>query len=614
MRIPSICVALGLLGLSTVASPALAACQLTPIAELPVTMHGLRPTVSAKVNGQDARFVVNTGAYFSLLGPLSAARFGLKPGPTPPGVVVRGVGGEVDAGFATAKDFELMGMRFHNADFFVGEHQFGADDGLLGSNVFSQADAEYDFANGVIRFFKEQGCSGASLAYWANGAGVGELSLDKINLRPTGPGEQAQFKIKGPATLNGARIRVEFDSGALRSVLTLRAARRAGVKTDSPDVVRAGVGSGVDRRLIPDWIAPFQSFDIGGEQVKSTHLRVSDINDDEADMLLGADFFLSHRIFISADQSKAFFTYNGGPVFDLGVAPPTLPASAAPAGAPATSSSSAAAAAPTIPTPGAAAAADPNQPTDAAGFLRRGAAYLARREVDPAIADYSQAIALAPSDPQPYVQRAAAFVLNRQPFKALDDLNQALKLKPDAAPALMLRGQLRLAGKDVTGAKADFEAAAKSDPSMRARVAGAYERAGLFEDALGEFDTWIASQPKGEDLAAPLAGRCRARGFLNRDLDKALADCDAALKLVPGAPAALGSRGLVELRLGQADPAIADFDAVLKVDPRDAWALYGRGLAKLKKGDKPGSDADLAAATAIQPTVAQQAKTVGLAS
>jgi hypothetical protein len=35
-------------------------------------------------------------------------------------------------------------------------------------------------------------------------------------------------------------------------------------------------------------------------------------------MLLGADFFLSHRILISDSQKKVYFTYNGGPVFNVG--------------------------------------------------------------------------------------------------------------------------------------------------------------------------------------------------------------------------------------------------------------------------------------------------------
>jgi hypothetical protein len=35
------------------------------------------------------------------------------------------------------------------------------------------------------------------------------------------------------------------------------------------------------------------------------------------DMVLGADFFLTHRIYVANNQQKMYFTYNGGPVFDL---------------------------------------------------------------------------------------------------------------------------------------------------------------------------------------------------------------------------------------------------------------------------------------------------------
>ena len=30
-------------------------------------------------------------------------------------------------------------------------------------------------------------------------------------------------------------------------------------------------------------------------------------------MLLGADFFLSHRIYVANSRDKLYFTYNGGP-------------------------------------------------------------------------------------------------------------------------------------------------------------------------------------------------------------------------------------------------------------------------------------------------------------
>ena len=41
---------------------------------------------------------------------------------------------------------------------------------------------------------------------------------------------------------------------------------------------------------------------------------------------------------------------------------------------------------------------------------------------------------------------------------------------------------------------------------------------------------------------------------------------------------------------GQIDKAIADYDAAIELDGKRATALYGRGTAKLKKGDASGAD------------------------
>jgi tetratricopeptide (TPR) repeat protein len=61
---------------------------------------------------------------------------------------------------------------------------------------------------------------------------------------------------------------------------------------------------------------------------------------------------------------------------------------------------------------------------------------------------------------------------------------------------------------------------------------------------------------------------------------------------------ALEARALVYLKLGQLDKAIADYDAALKTNPELAGPLYGRGMAKLRTGDVAGGDADTASAKA----------------
>ena len=62
----------------------------------------------------------------------------------------------------------------------------------------------------------------------------------------------------------------------------------------------------------------------------------------------------------------------------------------------------------------------------------------------------------------------------------------------------------------------------------------------------------------------------------------------------------------------QVDRAIADFDAALKIDPEKEEALYGRGLAKAKNGNQVAGDADMAAATAIRADIAKDFANYGI--
>ncbi len=86
-------IAVSLLALSLFQTSAFAAagCTIGQIAELPVTMNEMRPMVAAKINGTDARFLLDSGAFFSLLPPASVAQFGLTLRPAPFRLMLKGV-------------------------------------------------------------------------------------------------------------------------------------------------------------------------------------------------------------------------------------------------------------------------------------------------------------------------------------------------------------------------------------------------------------------------------------------------------------------------------------------------------------------------------------------
>ena len=273
-------------------------------------MNSLRPTIDVKINGKDAKFVLDSGAFYSMMSSATAAEYNLKTTLGPFGLTVTGVGGAADVRVATVKEFSLFGVTLKDREFLVGGSEVG-NAGLLGQNFLELFDVEYDLAAGAIRLFRTQDCDHTLLAYWLTpGQDFSAMQIDRIDFMHP--------HTIGVGYVNDKQIRVAFDTGAFTSVLSLKAAERAGVKPDSPGVVASGYTRGIGRGMTQEYIAPFASFKIGdGEEIKNARLRIADIGLDNADMLLGADFFVSHRIFVANKEHRLYLSYNGGPVFNL---------------------------------------------------------------------------------------------------------------------------------------------------------------------------------------------------------------------------------------------------------------------------------------------------------
>lgn len=592
-----------LIRLALILSAALAAsgaaaapgCQLAMLAELPVTMDGLTPIISATVNGQPARFIVDSGAFYSLVTPRAAEKFKMRVSDLPQGFYLQGAVGTTSARLGVATSFELEGQHFQRLEFLVAGDSLGPADGLLGQNILGTLDVEYDFANGVVRIFKPTGCDQAMLAYWTK-------NLAAISAMPIARTTPVEPHISGHAIVNDLPIKVMFDTGADRSTLKLSTALKAGGKlvadAASADDAMRGIGS----RATDSYIIPFSSFELGNETIKNIRLRVARSDFTGADMLLGADFFLSHHVLVSQSQHRLYFTYNGGPVFrldDAGVRSnpfaPTSP-SADPKSAPVAGEEKAAG-------------------LDADALRRRAAAAEARRDFANAFADLDRAIALEPENAELYYDRSLWRLASRAPANVAADIETALRLKPDYANALVLRAHMRLAAGEMDKAGADFDAAVKAAPDrpdLELEAAHAYAQAREFDRAIARYDAWIGRYPGSFEMVDALNGRCWTRALWGRELDKALADCNQAMRRGSKLSEVLDSRGMVRLRRGEFVQAIADYDAALKLQPKLAPSLYGRSLAKQKAGDSAGAAADLQAAAAIQPDIADRMKALGI--
>jgi len=210
--------------------------------DLPVSISGTRALIDAKINHQDVRLMVDSGAFFSMISAAMADELKLKIGPAPYGFSLRGIGGSTQPSVALAKVFTLANVDIPNVEFLVGGSEAGSgSSGILGQNFLVNWNVEYDLAKGAMRLFRDTDCSRQFLAYWdlQHQQPITVTDIEKVT--PRYP------HAIGHAYINGEKIKVLFDSGAFRSLLSLSAAARAGVKVDSPGVIDGGLTGGVGR-------------------------------------------------------------------------------------------------------------------------------------------------------------------------------------------------------------------------------------------------------------------------------------------------------------------------------------------------------------------------------
>ena len=547
--------------------------------ELPVKMVGNRAIATVGIGGTQVPLVVDTGAFFSMLTEAAAAQLNLKVVPLPRRMKVDDLTGQIDARMTSVPRLRLLKGDMHDVDFIVGGNEMGSGTmGLLGRNLLAVTDTEYDLAHGVVRLvFPSDDCEKANMAYWASpDTPVSELALAR------------QFPARMPAIrttieLNGHKMIAVFDSGA-RTLVSLDAAHRAGVA--DLDMTPDGQAYGLGTVQVKQWIAKFDKVDFGGEAIEHNRLEVVDY-DMSQDMLLGIDFFLAHHIYVSQQQSRMFFTYEGGPVFALNHGD----RSDHDAGGAGTDS-----------------------PT-ADDLARRGAAALSRGDLAGALADLDRACALAPVNADFLATRAAIHLAQGHPDKALADLDTALRLDSTQDRARVERAAIHGAQGERDKALEDLAALDRRlapQSEIRRAMASLYDEFGMPARALAQWNLWIADHPHDIGLAAAYDSRCRERTELGTDLDKALADCDEAIDADGKNAAFLDSRAWVYLRMGKPQKALADFNRGLAIKADGASSLYGRGLVHLALGEASAAQADLAAARKVQPDIDDSVRKSGL--
>jgi tetratricopeptide (TPR) repeat protein len=117
-------------------------------------------------------------------------------------------------------------------------------------------------------------------------------------------------------------------------------------------------------------------------------------------------------------------------------------------------------------------------------YTSRGAAWRAQGDLDRALADQNEALALKPNSAIILFNRAVTWQSKRQTEHAISDYSEAIKLAPDFAMAYKNRGDAFFAIADYDRAIADYDSALRLQPQYAEAVA----RRGLAKFQKGDFN------------------------------------------------------------------------------------------------------------------------------
>jgi tetratricopeptide (TPR) repeat protein len=207
-------------------------------------------------------------------------------------------------------------------------------------------------------------------------------------------------------------------------------------------------------------------------------------------------------------------------------------------------------------------------PNDAMLLKLRGNAYFFLGNSKAAIADFTQAAALAPRDADTYRFRGTVYSSLHRDALALADFNQAVAIAPSDSASLEFRGFF-------------------------------YETRGRYALAVADFLASIKAQPNNYHAWNSL---CWTRFLARTDIKAALSACDRSIELNPRYINSSDSRGFVLIRLARYRAAISDFDRALAINPKFASSLFGRGVAKAHIGDRSAAR-DIAMARLVEPGI-----------
>ncbi len=329
---------------AAVSAPIWADCNLTKISDIKPVLENGHIYLKSKINDKPVLFIVDTGTQQTILFREAAEELGL---------VISAFGAKLYANSGGSNNqmngaFQAMGNETASTSYRAGidrlelgplaiTNQFlvvsdrhsdaPASEipvaGLVGEDILSRYDVEFDLGNGRLALYQPEGCDGANLAYWSQDYNV----VDMVRYNPKEP------RVLMSGRLNDTKTLMQISSGMPFTVVSTTAASSRGVSSDDRDAKELGSVMGIQGESARAWLGTFSGFSLDEEKIGQSKIafikfpsakeadiergsrlaKTSEVTN--ADMALGVDFLQTHRLMISHSQKKVYFSYMGGVPF-----------------------------------------------------------------------------------------------------------------------------------------------------------------------------------------------------------------------------------------------------------------------------------------------------------
>jgi tetratricopeptide (TPR) repeat protein len=217
----------------------------------------------------------------------------------------------------------------------------------------------------------------------------------------------------------------------------------------------------------------------------------------------------------------------------------------------------------------------------AAVYSNRGVAYHALKEYQQAIEDFTRAIKLDPKIAVAYTNRGRAYYYLEEYQQAIEDFTRAIKIDPKNATAYFNRGLAYDALKEYQQAIEDYSRAIELDPNY----ATAYFNRGLAYRALKEYQQAIEDYSQAIELDPNYATAYFNRGLAYdalKEYQQAIEDYSRAIELDPNYATVYSAQGAAYVGLKEYQRAIEDYSQAIELDPKNATDFSNRGLSYLR--------------------------------